>query len=94
MEDKGFLPLAHNCSRLRADLRREHMSRILSITNSTKAAAALFVNSVFALLIGLDVMSGVTAALIIAVVNAAGGLFLRLTYDLSAKRIPDTAVEP
>jgi len=70
------------------------MSRLLVVTNSTKAAAALFVNSVFALLIGLDVMSGVTAALIIAVVNAAGGLFLRLTYDLSAKRIPDAAIEP
>jgi hypothetical protein len=68
------------------------MARILSITNSTKAAAALFVNSIFALLIGLDVMSGVTAALIIAVVNAAGGLFLSLTYDLSAKRIPDGSV--
>jgi len=70
------------------------MTRILAITNSTKAAAALFVNSTFALLIGLGVMSGVTAALIIAAVNAAGGFILALTYDLSAKRIPDAAVEP
>jgi hypothetical protein len=94
MEDKGFLPLAHNCSRLRADLRREHMSRILSITNSSKAAATLFMNSIFALLVGLHALSDVNAALIIGVANTAGALILALTYDLSAKRIPDTAVEP
>jgi len=70
------------------------MSRILAITNSSKAAAALFANSSFALLIGVGVMSGVTAALIIGAVNAAGGLVLALTYDLSSKRIPDAAIEP
>ncbi len=70
------------------------MVRILSITNATKTAAALFVNSVFALLVGVSVMSGVTAALVIGVVNTAGALFLALTYDMSAKRIPDAAIEP
>jgi hypothetical protein len=70
------------------------MSRLLVISNSTKAAATLFVNSIFGLLVGLHLLSDVNAALIIGVVNAAGSVFLALTYDLSAKRIPDTAVEP
>lgn len=70
------------------------MSQILTITNASKAAAALFVNSIMALIVGLDLISDVKAALVIGVVNTAGALFLALTYDLSAKRIPDAAIEP
>ena len=59
------------------------------MTNATKAAAAVFINSVVSALVIFGVLSDLKAGALGLVANAGLGLFLAATYKDSPKRVPD-----
>ena len=71
------------------------MSRILAITNASKASIIGLVNAALSLLLvfGVSISDAQVAAIIVAA-NAVLVLLVGATYQNSAKRISDAAIEP
>jgi protein-S-isoprenylcysteine O-methyltransferase Ste14 len=69
------------------------MSRILAITNASKANIVAAVNAALSLLLvfGVSITDAQVAAIVVAV-NAVLVLLVGATYQNSAKRIPDGSV--
>lgn len=65
------------------------MSRVLAMTNATKAQIIVALNAVMGVLIAFDVpLTLVQVGTIDVAVNAVFGLFVAATYTSSAKRVP------
>lgn len=58
-------------------------------TNATKAAVAVFINSVVSALVVFSVLSDVKAGALGLVANAALGVYVAVTYQDSPKRLPE-----